>query len=72
MYSAGLAVPFIVTALAFGRMTTAFAAIKRHYALIVAAGGAILIATGVLILTGDFFQLNITAQRWTSNLGINP
>jgi cytochrome c-type biogenesis protein len=72
VYSAGLAIPFIVTALAFSRMTTAFAVIKRHYQLIVAIGGAILIAMGVLILTGDFAQLNIQAQRLTSDLGLNP
>ena len=53
-------------------MTTAFAVVKRHYAAIMAVGGAILIAMGVLILTGDFFQLNIQAQKLTSDLGLNP
>ena len=62
VYSAGLGIPFLITALAFSRMTTAFAAVKRHYAAIMAVGGAILIAMGVLILTGDFAQLNIQAQ----------
>jgi cytochrome c-type biogenesis protein len=70
-YSAGLGIPFLATALAFSRMTTAFAAIKRHYAGIMAFGGAILIAMGVLILTGDFAQLNIQAQRLTNDLGLN-
>ena len=64
VYSAGLAIPFILTALAFSRMTTAFAVVKRHYQLIVAVGGVILIAMGVLILTGEFTQLNIEAQNW--------
>jgi hypothetical protein len=31
----------------------------------------VLIAMGVLILTGDFFQLNIEAQRLTNDLGLN-
>ena len=31
VYSAGLAIPFLLTALAFSRMTTAFAVVKRHY-----------------------------------------
>jgi hypothetical protein len=52
-------------------MTTAFAAIKRHYAAIMAVGGAILIAMGILILTGDFTQLNTQAQQLTSDLGLN-
>ena len=72
VYSAGLAIPFLLTALAFSRMSTAFEVVKRHYAVIVAAGGAILVATGVLILTGEFSQLNIQAQRLTTDLGINP
>jgi len=72
VYSAGLAIPFVLTALAFNRMTTAFGVVKRHYWLIVSAGGAILIATGVLVLTGGFTELNTQVQRWTADLGINP
>jgi cytochrome c-type biogenesis protein len=71
VYSAGLAIPFLLTALAFSRMTTAFAVVKRHYQAIVASGGVILIAMGVLILTGGFTQLNIEAQNWLSGLGLD-
>ena len=71
VYSAGLAIPFLLTALAFSRMTTAFVVVKRHYSLIVAAGGAILIAMGVLIWTGELTQLNAEAQRWLSELGLD-
>ncbi len=70
-YSAGLAIPFILTALAFSKMTTAFGAVKRHYGLIIGIGGVILIATGILILTGEFFRLNIEAQNWLSRLGLD-
>jgi cytochrome c-type biogenesis protein len=72
VYSAGLGIPFLITALAFSKMTTAFAVIKRHYAVIMAGGGAILIAMGILILTGGFTDLNVQAQKWTSDLGLNP
>jgi cytochrome c-type biogenesis protein len=71
VYSAGLAVPFLLTALAFSRATTAFAAVKRHYRAIVATGGAVLIAMGVLILSGGFTELNIWAQELTNELGLN-
>jgi len=71
VYSAGLAIPFLLTALAFSRMTTAFEVVKRHYRVIVAAGGVVLIAMGILIWTGEFFQLNIEAQRWLSELGLD-
>jgi len=71
VYSAGLAIPFLLTAVAFSRMTTAFAVVRRHYRAIVAAGGAILIAMGLLILAGELYQLNIEAQRWMSSLGLD-
>lgn len=70
-YSAGLALPFLATALAFDRMSTAFSWVKRHYPAILAAGGAVLIAMGVLMWSGELFQLNIQAQRLLSQLGIN-
>ena len=72
VYSAGLAIPFLVTALAFSRATTAFAVVKRHYGVVMGIGGAILITMGVLILTGSFHELNVQAQKWTSSMGINP
>ena len=71
VYSAGLAVPFLLTALAFSRATTAFAALKRHYRAIVATGGAVLIGMGVLILSGGFTDLNVWAQKVTNELGLN-
>jgi cytochrome c-type biogenesis protein len=71
VYSAGLAIPFLLTALAFSRMTVAFDVVKRHYPVIIASGGVILIAMGVLIWTGEFFHLNVEAQKWLSNLGLD-
>jgi cytochrome c-type biogenesis protein len=71
VYSAGLAIPFLLTGVLFARMTSAFAVVKRNYAWIMAGGGAILIAMGALIWTGELFQLNIQAQRLLTRLGIN-
>ncbi len=71
VYSAGLAIPFLLTALAFTRMAKAFAVVKRHYRAIMASGGAVLVAMGVLIWTGELFQLNIEAQRLLDELGLN-
>jgi cytochrome c-type biogenesis protein len=70
-YSAGLAIPFLATALAFDRMTNVFAAVKRHYAIVVFFGGAVLIAMGVLIWTNELTVLNTQAQNGLSQLGIN-
>ena len=71
VYSAGLAIPFLLTALAFSRMTTAFAVVKRHYQVIVAIGGVILIAMGVLIWTGEITQLNAEIISWAEGLGLD-
>ncbi|HMT05998.1 MAG: sulfite exporter TauE/SafE family protein [Solirubrobacterales bacterium] len=71
VYSAGLAIPFLLTALAFNRMTTAFAVVKRHYGLIIAFGGIILIIMGVLIWTGELYRINIEIQNWMTNSGID-
>jgi cytochrome c-type biogenesis protein len=71
VYSAGLGIPFVLTALAFTRMTRAFGVIRRHYAAIVATGGAVLIAMGVLIWTGELFRLNIEAQQFLDRFGLN-
>ncbi len=70
VYSAGLAIPFILTAVAFSRMTTAFAVVKRHYAAIVAVGGVVLIVMGILIWTNELTRLNNEAQSWLSGLGL--
>lgn len=70
-YSAGLAIPFLLTSLAFGRATTAFGFVKRHYGLVIGIGGAILIVMGVLIWTGEFFRLNVEAQNALDDLGLD-
>ncbi len=62
-YSAGLAIPFLLIALAFERMTSALAVVKRHFPAIIATGGAVMIVLGVLILTGEFTILNSWASK---------
>jgi cytochrome c-type biogenesis protein len=69
-YSAGLGIPFLLIALAFERMTVALAIIKRHFPVIIAVGGAVMIALGLLIVTGEFTTLNSKAQELTNTLGL--
>ena len=69
-YCAGLGVPFLITGLAFGTATSAFAVVKRHYPVVIGVGGLVLISMGVLIWTGEFTQLNITVSHWIQNLGL--
>lgn len=70
-YSLGLAIPFLLTAVAFTRMTTLFAPVKRHYPLVIGIGGAILIVMGLLIWTGELYRINIELQRWMGGLGLD-
>jgi cytochrome c-type biogenesis protein len=70
VYSAGLAIPFLLAAIAFNRMTTAFDVVKRHYSVIIAIGGLILIGMGILVWTGELFRINIEVQKWLSDTGL--
>ncbi len=70
-YSAGLAIPFLLIALAFERMTNALTIVKRHFPVIIGVGGAVMIVLGVLILTGDFTILNAKANALLQGTGLN-
>jgi cytochrome c-type biogenesis protein len=70
-YSAGLAVPFLLTAVAFTRMTAAFRWLRDRYLVVTAISGCVLIAMGVLLFTGELARLNIEAQRALDDLGLN-
>ena len=70
-YSAGLAVPFLLTAVAFTRMTSAFRWLRQHYLVITAVSGVVLVAMGVLLLSGELTRLNLEAQNALDSLHIN-
>lgn len=70
-YSAGLALPFLFSAVAFNTATRAFAFFKRHYAAIQIGSGIVLIAMGYLVLSDELYQLNIQAQKLLGNFGLN-
>jgi cytochrome c-type biogenesis protein len=70
-YSLGLALPFLFFAVAFSSAQRAFGWVKRHYAAIQVVAGVILIVMGVLVFTGELFQLNIKAQNLLRDLGLD-
>lgn len=51
-YSAGLGIPFVVSAVLIDKLKGAFDAIKRHYEVITKVCGWLLVAIGVLMATG--------------------
>jgi cytochrome c-type biogenesis protein len=70
-YSLGLAVPFLVTAVAFDRATTAFRWLRDRHVLVTAVSGAVLIIMGLLIVSGELTTLNAKAQHALSSLGLD-
>ena len=52
VYSLGLGIPFIMSAILIDRLKDAFDFIKKNYKVINAASGCLLIAMGVLMATG--------------------
>jgi len=70
-YALGLAVPFILSALAFSTFSGVFKFFRNHYAVITVISGAVLIAMGVLLYTNELTRLNNEALQAMDDLGIN-
>ncbi|MFG1998804.1 cytochrome c biogenesis CcdA family protein [Spirillospora sp. NPDC048911] len=69
-YCLGLGLPFVITALAYRRALGAFGAVKRHYRLVMRIGGGMLVAIGLLLVTGVWDDLTIQLKSWIS--GFEP
>ena len=67
VYSLGLGVPFLATALAINRFFAAMARIRKHYHKIELVSGALLVIIGLLIFTNKF---TIIAQWLTPYLPV--
>ena len=66
VYSAGLAVPFMLATLALGRFLTASRRFRRAMPWVERASGALLVVVALLLLTGSLEMLS----GWTSRLGL--
>ncbi|GAA4620920.1 cytochrome c biogenesis protein CcdA [Actinoallomurus vinaceus] len=65
-YCLGLGVPFLLTAVAYRKALGAFGWVKRHYQAVTRIGGGLLVAIGVLLVTGLWSDLTIQLQGWVS------
>jgi cytochrome c-type biogenesis protein len=63
-YSAGLAVPFLLTALAFNGFLTVSSKIKKHFRIVEIVGGIFLIIIGILIFTNSLGYLSGLISQW--------
>lgn len=64
-YSLGLAVPFLLSALMIDRFMTLFRRHRGALAWISRASGVLLIAVGLLMVTGSMTVLSAGLQQWT-------
>jgi cytochrome c-type biogenesis protein len=70
VYSVGLAVPFLLVGVAFGRTMQASRWLRDHYDVMRIASGAILVAIGLLLFFDRFWWLNVAVNRAFQFLGI--
>ena len=65
VYSMGLAIPFLLAALALERFLRAFTRARRFLPLIQKAAGLLLVLLGILLVTGSFVVLAAWLNRYT-------
>jgi cytochrome c-type biogenesis protein len=69
-YCLGLGLPFVLAAVAFRKALGAFGWVKRHYAWVMRIGGGMMIATGLLLLTGSWDTLVQEMQGWSDGFRV--
>lgn len=70
-YALGLAVPFILSALAFSSVSGFFKFFRDHYTAITVLSGVVLVAMGWLLYSNELTRLNSQALSLMNDLGIN-
>jgi cytochrome c-type biogenesis protein len=70
-YALGLAVPFLLSALAFSSVSGVFRFFRDHYTVITVLSGLILVVMGILLYTNELTRLNAEALSLMEDLGIN-
>jgi cytochrome c-type biogenesis protein len=69
-YSLGLAVPFLLAGLAFGRLTSAIARARRGLWLVEAVGGTVLVVFGVLLVTDHLGWISTQFTTLLDHIGL--
>jgi len=63
VYSLGLGLPMLLAAVAFNQFLTVFGRVKRYMPVVTTASGLLLVAVGVMTLTGTLTRLNLYLLR---------
>lgn len=66
VFALGMGIPFVLAGLAFTRMARLVDLLKRHQGLVMRLGGAAMVLTGVLLITGLWDQLMAGVRQWAS------
>jgi cytochrome c-type biogenesis protein len=69
-YSLGLGVPFLATGLAFGHFTEVMARVRRRLGVVNAVAGVMLVAFGLLLLTGNLHWVTSAVSNTLSAVGL--
>ncbi|GHK00285.1 cytochrome c biogenesis CcdA family protein [Streptomyces sp. NPDC003753] len=69
-YCLGLGVPFVLAAVAFRKALGAFGWVKRHYQWVMRIGGGMMIATGLLLVTGAWDGIVQQMQSWSDGFTV--
>lgn len=72
VYSLGLGTPFLLLALGYSKAGKTFSWLRRHGGLVERAGGVVLVAMGVLMITGMWTKLFTPLIRLFSRVGWPP
>jgi cytochrome c-type biogenesis protein len=68
-YALGLGLPFVLVGLALRRTAGALGFVRRHYRAVMVTGGVMLVAVGVLLVTGLWTDLIDHMRGWVSGYG---
>ncbi|HVF12177.1 MAG TPA: cytochrome c biogenesis protein CcdA [Actinomycetota bacterium] len=72
VYSLGMGIPFMLIALGYSRAGKTVSFLKRHTLKIERAGGILMVAMGVLLITGYWTRLFVPLIRFFSRSGWPP
>jgi cytochrome c-type biogenesis protein len=68
VYSLGLGIPFLVITLGFGWASRGVGWVKRHIRVINVVGGVLIVALGLLMLSGVWTQVSDAIQGWVGDV----
>jgi cytochrome c-type biogenesis protein len=69
-YCLGLGLPFVVVGLLFRRLLGTIGWVRRHSALVMRIGGALLLGIGLLLVTGTWDDVTISLRSWAAGFGV--